>query len=77
MGAAIAKRGHEVVDWLGRGQDLITIFLGILIEAFPFLLLGVLVSQVLALVMRGDRRLAWLPRGCCSTWGRGQSCRSP
>jgi uncharacterized membrane protein YraQ (UPF0718 family) len=51
------------VDWVGRAQDLVTIFLGILIEALPFLLLGVLVSQVLALVMRGDRGLAWLPRG--------------
>ena len=62
-GATVAKRGHEVVDWLGRSQDLVTIFLGILIEAFPFLLLGVLVSQVLGLVMHGERRLAWLPRG--------------
>ena len=51
------------MDWGGRAQDLVTIFLGILIEALPFLLLGVLVSQVLALVMRGDRGLAWLPRG--------------
>jgi uncharacterized protein len=59
----VANRWHEIVDWVGRGQDLVTIFLGILIEALPFLLLGVLVSQVLGLVMRGDRGLIWLPRG--------------
>jgi len=50
------------VDWLGRAQDAVTIFLGILIEAIPFLLLGVLVSQALALVLRGDKGLSWLPR---------------
>jgi uncharacterized membrane protein YraQ (UPF0718 family) len=55
------------VDWLGRAQDLVTIFLGILIEALPFLLLGVLVSQILALVLRGDGGLAWLPRGRLSS----------
>jgi uncharacterized membrane protein YraQ (UPF0718 family) len=47
----------------GRLQDAVTIFLGVLIEATPFLLLGVLVSQLLARVMRGDRALAWLPKG--------------
>ena len=51
------------MDWLGRAQDGVTIFLGILIEAIPFLLLGVLVSQALALALRGDRGLSWLPRG--------------
>jgi uncharacterized membrane protein YraQ (UPF0718 family) len=40
----------------------VTIFLGVVIEAVPFLLLGVLVSQTLALVMHGDRLVAWLPR---------------
>jgi uncharacterized membrane protein YraQ (UPF0718 family) len=47
----------------GRLQDAVTIFLGVLIEATPFLLLGVLVSQVLARVVKRDRGLAWLPRG--------------
>jgi hypothetical protein len=51
------------MDWLGRAQDAVTIFLGILIEAIPFLLLGVVVSQVLAVVIRADARLTWLPRG--------------
>jgi uncharacterized membrane protein YraQ (UPF0718 family) len=51
------------MDWLGRAQDGVTIFLGVLIEAVPFLLLGVMVSQFLALAIRGDRLLAWLPRG--------------
>ncbi len=50
------------MDWLGRAQDGLTIFLGILIEAIPFLLLGVLVSQILGLALRGDRGLFWLPR---------------
>ncbi len=47
---------------LARAQDGVTIFLGIIIEAAPFLLLGVLVSQALALGLRGDRVLRWLPR---------------
>lgn len=51
------------MHWLARAQDGVTIFLGILIEATPFLLLGVLVSQGLALALRRDRVLAWLPRG--------------
>jgi hypothetical protein len=51
------------VDWVGRGQEGVTIFLGVLIEAIPFLLLGVLVSQGLALALKGDRVLKWLPRG--------------
>jgi uncharacterized protein len=51
------------VGVLDRAQDGVTIFLGVVIEATPFLLLGVLVSQALALALRGDRLLAWLPRG--------------
>jgi uncharacterized protein len=47
----------------GRLQDAVTIFLGVLIEATPFLVLGVLVSQLLARLMRGGRGLAWLPKG--------------
>jgi uncharacterized membrane protein YraQ (UPF0718 family) len=50
------------VPWLARAQDGVTIFLGIIIEAAPFLLLGVLVSQALALGLRGDGVLRWLPR---------------
>lgn len=51
------------MDWLGRAQDGVTIFLGVLVEAIPFLLLGVLVSQGLAVAVAGDRLLKWLPRG--------------
>ncbi len=47
----------------GRLQDGVTIFLGVLIEAIPFLLLGVLVSQLLARVSRSERGFTWLPRG--------------
>jgi uncharacterized protein len=46
-----------------RAQDGVTIFLGVLIEATPFLLLGVLVSQALALLLQRDRAPTWLPRG--------------
>jgi uncharacterized membrane protein YraQ (UPF0718 family) len=52
---------------LARAQDGVTIFLGIMIEATPFLLLGVLVSQALAVALRGDRWLARLPRGRLSS----------
>lgn len=55
------------MDWLARAQDGVTIFLAVLIEATPFLLLGVLVSQGLALAVRGDRLLSWLPRGRLSS----------
>jgi uncharacterized protein len=51
------------VSALARAQDGVTIFLGVIIEAAPFLLLGVLVSQTLAFVLAGDRILRWLPRG--------------
>jgi uncharacterized membrane protein YraQ (UPF0718 family) len=50
------------VDWTTRAQDGVTVFLGVIIEATPFLVLGVLTSQALALVTRGERLLAWLPR---------------
>ncbi len=51
------------MDWLGRAQDGVTIFLGVLVEAIPFLLLGVLVSQGLARAAAGDRLVGRLPRG--------------
>jgi uncharacterized protein len=51
------------VDWTTRAQDAVTIFLGVIIEATPFLLLGVLTSQALALLTRGERLTAWVPRG--------------
>jgi hypothetical protein len=50
------------VSGLARAQDGVTIFLGVIIEAAPFLLLGVLVSQALALVLARERTLRWLPR---------------
>jgi uncharacterized membrane protein YraQ (UPF0718 family) len=50
------------VGALDRAQDGVTIFLGVVIEATPFLLLGVLVSQLLARWLRSERLLAWLPR---------------
>jgi uncharacterized membrane protein YraQ (UPF0718 family) len=50
------------VSALARAQDGVTIFLGVIIEAAPFLLLGVLVSQALALLLSGDRVVRWLPR---------------
>jgi len=50
------------VSWLARGQDGVTIFLGVIVEATPFLLLGVLVSQALALGLTGNGVPRWLPR---------------
>ncbi len=55
------------MSWLARAQDGVTIFLGVVIEATPFLLLGVLVSQVLGLAVRRDRLAGWLPRGRLSS----------
>jgi len=51
------------MEWVARGQDTVTIFLGIMIEATPFLVLGVLVSQALALVVREGEMVSWVPRG--------------
>jgi hypothetical protein len=42
--------GESAVDWLARAQDGVTIFLGVVIEATPFLVLGVLVSLCLLLI---------------------------
>jgi uncharacterized protein len=55
--------GESSVDWLARAQDGVTIFLGVVIEATPFLVLGVLVSQVLAVAVRRDWLVSRLPRG--------------
>lgn len=55
------------MGWLARGQDGVTIFLGVVIEAAPFLLLGVLVSQILAVAVRGEWLFSWLPRGRLSS----------
>jgi uncharacterized membrane protein YraQ (UPF0718 family) len=55
--------GESSGHWLARAQDGVTIFLGVVIEAAPFLVLGVLVSQVLALAVRRDWLVGWLPRG--------------
>ena len=55
--------GASSGDWLARAQDGVTIFLGVVIEATPFLVLGVLVSQVLAVAVRRDWLVSRLPRG--------------
>lgn len=51
------------MGWLTRAQDGVTIFLGVIVEATPFLLLGVLFSQFLALGVGGEGWLRRLPRG--------------
>lgn len=38
------------------------IFLGILVEAFPFVLLGVLVSSTIRLFLKPQRLLQWIPK---------------
>jgi uncharacterized protein len=57
------------VSWAARAQDGVTIFLGVVIEAIPFLLLGVLVSQVLQHAVGGERLLAWMPQGRFASLG--------
>ncbi len=47
-----------MAEWAGRGQLFATIFLGIFIEALPFLLLGVVASATIQLVVSP----AWLQR---------------
>jgi uncharacterized membrane protein YraQ (UPF0718 family) len=47
---------------LSRLPNLITVFLGIFLEASPFLLFGVLVSSVLDVAVSTDRLERWFPR---------------
>lgn len=47
---------------LARLPNLITVFLGIFVEAAPFLLFGVLVSSVLEIAVPADRLATRLPR---------------
>jgi uncharacterized protein len=61
VGARLVE-GSWPMEWVARGQDTVTIFLGVMIEATPFLLLGVLVSQALVLVVQGERLVSRLPR---------------
>lgn len=49
-------------DVLARLPNLITVFLGIFLEASPFLLFGVLVSSVLDVAVSSERLAGWLPR---------------
>jgi uncharacterized protein len=43
-------------------QDWISIFLGILVEATPFLLLGVVASALIHVFVSEDRMLRWVPK---------------
>lgn len=45
-----------------QAQDWISIFLGILVEATPFLLLGILVSSVVHVFVSEDRLLRYVPK---------------
>jgi uncharacterized membrane protein YraQ (UPF0718 family) len=45
-----------------RLPDLLTVFLGIFLEATPFLLVGVLVSSVLETLVSQERLTRWLPQ---------------
>ncbi|MEO1132648.1 MAG: permease, partial [Cyanobacteria bacterium J06639_1] len=42
-------------------QDGVTLFLGIVVEAIPFLLLGVLLSGLLSMFASEEQLLKWLP----------------
>lgn len=50
-----------LVPWSGRLQGFTTVFLGIFIEALPFLLAGVLVSSVLHLYVSAERLQCYTP----------------
>jgi len=49
-------------DFLIRLQDFLTLMLGIIVEAFPFVVLGVLVSVVVALYFKTEWIIKILPR---------------
>jgi hypothetical protein len=51
-----------LASWSGRLQGFTTVFLGIFIEALPFLLAGVLVSSVLHLYVSAERLQHYTPR---------------
>jgi hypothetical protein len=51
-----------LAPWTGRLQGFTTVFLGIFIEALPFLLAGVLVSSVLHLYISAERLQHLAPR---------------
>lgn len=51
-----------LAPWTGRLQGFTTVFLGIFIEALPFLLAGVLVSSVLHLSVSAERLQRFTPR---------------
>ncbi len=43
-------------------QEIFTLFLGLTIEAFPFIVLGVIISTLIALYVREDKILQYLPK---------------
>jgi hypothetical protein len=51
-----------LAPWTGRLQGFTTVFLGIFIEALPFLLAGVLVSSVLHFAISAERLQRFTPR---------------
>jgi uncharacterized membrane protein YraQ (UPF0718 family) len=51
-----------LTPWSGRIQTFVTIFLGIFIEALPFLLAGVLVSSAIHLFVAEEQVRRWSPK---------------
>lgn len=51
-----------LATWSGRLRGFVTVFLGIFIEALPFLLAGVLVSSAIHLYVSAARVQRWSPR---------------
>lgn len=43
-------------------QEIFTLFLGLMIEAFPFIVLGVTISTLIALYVKEDKILKYLPK---------------
>lgn len=52
----------QELDWLNRIQDFITLFLSIIAEAFPFILLGVCVSIVVGVFIKDDWLRKYIPQ---------------
>jgi len=47
---------------LNQAQEVFTLFLGLIIEAFPFIILGVTISTLIALYIKEEKILTYLPK---------------
>ena len=57
-----ADRAFDPVTWADRLQAFTTIFLGIFIEAAPFIVAGALLSGVIEMAVSAETLARWVPR---------------